>query len=44
MDNPEDVRLFIHKKKNDYLRSVLEQLNTTLAKLLKTYDIQSLFK
>jgi len=24
MEHPEDIRLFIHKKKNDYLRSILE--------------------
>lgn len=36
--------MFIHKKKNDMLRKQLEVLNSTLAKLLKVYDLPLLYK
>ncbi len=40
----DEIRLYTHKKKNDFLRQQLELLNSTLAKLLKVYDLPALYK
>lgn len=40
----DEIRLYTHKKKNEVLRQQLVELNNTLAKLLKTYDLPALFK
>jgi hypothetical protein len=40
----DEIRLYTHKKKNDVLRQQLSELNNTLAKLLKNYDLPALFK